>query len=92
MGAALIGTHAFKQAIAGGAFEALAAGAGDQLAIPNFEPGSRAWILEAWGATSANVADFDIRSPSFHDNTRGIRSAYAIKPAAGDPQDRKSVV
>src|SRR5438105_8625477 len=38
------------------------------------------------GADSANVSDFYVRSPSFHDNTRGIRSAYAIKPAAGDPQ------
>lgn len=86
MGAALVGSHFFKQAITGGAFEALAAGSGDSLAVPNFAPGSRAWILEAWGADSANAADFGLRSPSFHDNTRGIRAAYDPKPAAGDPE------
>lgn len=86
MGAALIGTHTFKQNITGGAFEALAAGAGDALAVPNFSPGTRAWLLEAWGANSANVYDVDLRSPSFHDNTRGIRLAGNIKPAAGDPE------
>lgn len=86
MGAALVGSHFFKQAITGGGFEALAAGAGDSLAIPNFQAGTRAWLLEAWGADSANAADFGLRSPSFHDNTRGIRMAYDIKPAAGDPE------
>lgn len=86
MPAALIGTHTFKQNITGGAFEALAAGAGDSLAVPNFAQGSKAYLLEAWGADSANVADFDLRSPSFHDNTRGIRLASNLKPAAGDPQ------
>lgn len=86
MGKALIGAHFFKQNLTGGAFEALAAGAGDSLAIPNFASGSRAWLLEAWGANSAHAGDFDVRSPSFHDNTRGIRMAYDIKPAAGDPQ------
>lgn len=84
-GAALVGTHAFKQAITGGAFEALAAGGGDSLAVPNFTVGTRAWLLEMWGASSGAVADFDLRSPSFHDNTRGIRVAADIKPAAGDP-------
>src|SRR5207244_2958790 len=78
-GVALIGTHSFKQNITGGAFEALAAGTGDALAVPNFVDGSRAYMLEAWGASSAAVADFSIRSPSFHDNTRGIRMAQNIK-------------
>ena len=86
MGKCIIGAHFFKQNLTGGAFEALAAGAGDSLAVPNFADGSRAWLLEAWGANSAHAADFDVRSPSFHDNTRGIRMAYDIKPAAGDPQ------
>lgn len=86
MGQALIGTHTFKQAITGGAFEALAAGASDSLAVPAFTPGTRAWLLEAWGANSANVYDVDLRSPSFHDNTRGIRLSGNIKPAAGDPE------
>jgi hypothetical protein len=86
----LIGTHAFKQNITGGAFEALAAAAGDALAIPNFVQGSRAEILEWWGGNSANACDFSLRSPSFHDNTRGLRSAFMFNPtlsgADGDPQ------
>jgi hypothetical protein len=86
MGVALVGTRAFKQNIAGGAFEALAAGTGDSLQVPAFTAGTRAWVLEAWGATSAAAADFDIRSPSFHDNIRGIRFAYQPKPAAGNVQ------
>ena len=86
MGVALIGTHAFKQNLTGGAFEALAAGSGDSLVIPSFVDGSHASILEAWGANSAHVCDFGVRSPSFHDNTRGIRMAYDVKPAAGDPE------
>jgi hypothetical protein len=86
MGVALVGTRAFKQNITGGAFEALAAGTGDSLAVPNFDKGTRAWLLEAWGATGAAAADFDIRSPSLHDNIRGIRFAYEPKPAAGNPQ------
>lgn len=85
MGAALVGTHTFKNALAGGGFEALAAGAGDALAVPNFAPGSKAWLIEAWGTDTVSVADFGIRSPSFHDNTRGIRLADNLKPAAGDP-------
>jgi hypothetical protein len=86
MGVALVGTRAFKQAITGGAFEALAAATGDSLAVPNFDKGTRAWMLEAWGADSTSAADFDIRSPSLHDNIRGIRFAYQPKPAAGNVQ------
>ncbi len=90
MGQALIGTLALKQNITGGAFEALAAGTGDSLAIPNFSPGSRAWILEVWAGNSAHAGEFDIRSPDFHDNTRGIRMAAMFNPtlsgADGDPQ------
>lgn len=86
MGVALIGTRAFKQAITGGAFEALAAATSDQLAVPNFDKGTGAWMLESWGADKIGVADFDIRSPSFHDNIRGLRFAYQPKPAAGNVQ------
>jgi hypothetical protein len=75
----LQGVRALKQNITGGAFEALSA-------VPAFEPGSRAWLLEAWGADSAHVADFSVRSPSFHDNVRGIRSAYQVQPSAGKVQ------
>jgi hypothetical protein len=78
--------HTFKQNLAGGGFEALAAGAGDSLIVDDFAAGSQAHLLEAWGADSANAADFGLRSPNFHDNTRGLRVAYQPKPAAGNVQ------
>jgi hypothetical protein len=53
--------------------------------VPAFAAGISARLLEAWGATRPTAADFDLRSPVFHDNTRGLRFAY-IKPAAGKPQ------
>lgn len=86
MGAALQVVRAFKQNITGGAFEALAAGTGDSLQVPAFAPGTGAKLIEAWGATSAAAADFDIRSPDFHDNTRGIRFAWSPYPSAGKAQ------
>lgn len=86
MGVALILTRAFKQGIAGGAFEALAAAGGDSLQVPAFTEGSQAQLLEAWGAASAHAADFDLRSPNFHDNNRGLRMSYQPKPAVGNVQ------
>jgi hypothetical protein len=80
---ALVTQHFFKQNITGGAFEALAAAANSQLAIPNFLQGTNADLLTAWGSDSANACDFGIRSPSLHDNTRGIRMAYAFQPTVG---------
>lgn len=78
--------RAFKQGITGGAFEALAAATGDSLQVPAFAAGSQARLLEAWGADSVGAADFGIRSPDFHDNTRGLRVAYMAQPSAGKPQ------
>lgn len=91
MGAALQVVHTFKQNITGaGTTEALAAGTGDTLSVPNFEPGTRAWLLEAWAGNSANACEFQIRSPFFHDNNKGIRMPYMFNPtlsgADGDPQ------
>jgi hypothetical protein len=91
MGQCLQVLHTFKQNITGGgAFEALAAGTGDSLSIPNFAAGSQGHLLEVWAGTSANAGEFGIRSPFFHDNTRGIRMAYEFNPtlsgADGDPQ------
>jgi hypothetical protein len=91
MGKCLQVTHTFKQNITGGgSFESLAAGTGDSLSVPNFAPGSDAKLLEVWAGNSANACEFDIRSPDFHDNTRGIRMAYMFNPtlsgADGDPQ------
>lgn len=91
MGRCLQVVHALKQNITGGgSFESLSAGTSDSFAVPNFAPGSRAELLEVWAGTSANAGEFDIRSPDFHDNTRGIRMAYMFNPtlsgADGDPQ------
>ena len=91
MGACLQVVSAFKQNITGaGGTDALAANTGDSLSVPNFEPGSRGWLLEAWGGISAHAGDFQIRSPDFHDNNRGIRLAQQLNPtlsgADGDPQ------
>jgi hypothetical protein len=91
MGRALVVTHTLKQNITGGgSFESLSAGTGDSLSVPNFAPGTEAWLLEMWAGNSANACEFDVRSPDFHDNTRGIRTAYMFNPtlsgADGDPQ------
>jgi hypothetical protein len=91
MGKCLQVTHALKQNITGGgSFEALSAGTGDSFSVPNFAQGSRASLLEVWGGISAHAGEFDIRSPDFHDNTRGLRMAYTFNPtlsgADGDPQ------
>ena len=82
----LQGVRALKQNLTGGAFEALSAASGDGLQVPAFEEGSRAWLLESWGANSAHAGDFSVRSPSMHDNVRGIRTAYQIQPSAGKVQ------
>src|SRR5690348_13482084 len=91
MGQCLVVTHTFKQNITGGgSFESLAAGTSDSLSVPNFIQGTDAWLLEAWAGNSANAGEYDIRSPNFHDNTRGIRMAAMFNPtlsgADGDPQ------
>jgi hypothetical protein len=88
MPAGFVVTHAFKQNITGGAFESLAAATGDVLSVANYRDGSRAWIVEAWGANSANAADFGLRSPRFHDNSRGLRMAYDFAPTVAGTQDR----
>ena len=91
MGLCVQVTHTLKQNITGGgSFEALTAGTGDSLTIPAFTPGSQAFLLDVWAGNSANACEFDIRSPNFHDNTRGLRMACEFNPtlsgADGDPQ------
>jgi hypothetical protein len=91
MGLCLQVTHTLKQNISGGgSFETLSAATGDTLNIPAFTPGTRAGLVEVWSGNSANACEFDIRSPNFHDNTRGLRMANQFNPtlsgADGDPQ------
>jgi hypothetical protein len=74
----------------GGGWDALTAGSGDSLTVKSFDPGSRAYILEAYGGNSTTKCDFSIRSPRLHDSTRGIRLAHQFNPtlsgADGNPQ------
>ncbi len=92
MPAGLVVTHTQKQNLTGGAFEALTVGTGDSLSIANYRDGTRAWILEAWGANSANACDFGLRSPRMHDNTRGLRLAYDFTPTLAGTQDRSQLL
>lgn len=91
MGLCIQVTHVLNQnATGGGTFDAMTAAAGDSLNVPAFTPGSRARILDVWGGIDATAGEFDIRSPNFHDNQRGLRMAYDFNPtlsgADGNPQ------
>src|SRR5205085_2919086 len=63
---------------------------GDTLNVPAFAPGTRAGLVDVWGGVSAHAADFDLRSPNFADNIRGLRMSYDFNPtlsgADGNPQ------
>ncbi len=90
MGICIQVTTAMAQTATGsGTFDALAACTGDSLNIPAFTPGTRASLLDVWGGVDAHAGEFDIRSPNFHDNQRGLRMAYDFNPtlsgADGDP-------
>lgn len=72
-----------KANLTGGAFESLSALGGDSLSLFSFAQGSRAFLLTAWAIDSDSKAEFDIRSPRLHDNTRGIRvSTTPLAPGA----------
>lgn len=45
---------------------------GDSLRVKNFAPPTRAYLLQAWSDQQV-AGTLQIRSPSFHDNQRGIR-------------------
>jgi hypothetical protein len=90
MGVILDDITAFSSSIAGGGFEALPAESGQSLSLRWLGQNTKVELLEAWGGTSANKADFSIRSPLLHDNTRSIRFAHQFNPtlsgADGNPQ------
>jgi hypothetical protein len=90
MGVILDDVTAFKDAITGSAFEALAAADGESLSIRWLGEGTRVQLLEAWGGNNVTKCDFSIRSPLLHDNVRGIRFAHAFNPTLsgvdGNPQ------
>jgi len=81
--------HVFEDAIAGGAFETLAAADGDSLSIRDYGEGGQVTLISAWGADNVSKCDFSIRSPLLHDNTRGLAWAFMFNPtqsgADGNP-------
>jgi hypothetical protein len=81
---------AFKNSLAGGSFETLAAATGDSLSIRWFGDGTRAQLLEAWVGDSASKCQVSIRSPLLHDNVRGMRFGFMANPTlsatSGKPQ------
>jgi hypothetical protein len=89
MGKILDSILCFKDALAGGGFESLAAASGDSLALRWFGEGTRCDLLDVWGGNNVSKMDVSIRSPLLHDNTRGIRFAHMFNPtqsgADGNP-------
>jgi hypothetical protein len=90
MGKIIDSVLGFKDAITGGAFEALTAASGDSFSLRWFGDGTTVELLEAWGGNNTSLCEFSIRSPLLHDNTRGIRFKHMFNPtnsgADGNPQ------
>ncbi len=90
MGAVLTSINSFKQALTGGAFEALAAATGDSLSIMNYAEGSRAFVEEIYAGNSATKMEVAVFSPRFGDNQFGLRLQQQFNPtlsgADGVPQ------
>lgn len=63
----------FKQAITGGAFEALAPGTGDSATFFNVPQGSVAYLAEIWGVDDAHACELSLYASRFHDQVFGIR-------------------
>jgi len=76
----------FKQSITGaGAWDALAANTGDSLTVADFADGSRAYIEEVWGGSSANSGEFSLYSTRFGDPLYGLRLQQMFNPTlSGD--------
>ena len=81
---------AFKQSLAGSAFEALAACTKDSLTIIAFPDANNAYLEEVWSGNSAHKMEVAVFSPRFGDNQFGLRMEHQFNPtlsgADGDPQ------
>lgn len=73
MPAALQVQNFFKQNLAGGGMEALAAGTGDSLTVPNVIQGSTAWLAELGGVDDASPCEISVVGSRFHDQIRGLQ-------------------
>lgn len=60
----------------GAALTAWTLAPGDTLAVRAFDPGSGAWLLNAWGENDT-AGRLRVKSPRMHDNVQGIRSVIA---------------
>jgi hypothetical protein len=76
----------FKQSITGaGGWDALAGNTGDSLTVADFADGSRAYIEEVWGGSSANSGEFSLYSTRFGDPLYGLRLQQMFNPTlSGD--------
>lgn len=75
MPAALQTVTFFKQALTGGAFEALAPATGDSATFFNVPQGSGPYLAEIWAVDNASVMEVSLTASRFHDQTFGIRLA-----------------
>ena len=90
MGTIIDDITAFKNSLAGGSFEALAAATGESLSLRWLGANTTCEQIAVWGADSATKCQFSIRSPLLHDNVRGIRYGFMANPTlsatSGKPQ------
>jgi len=70
----------FKQALTGGAFEALAVATGDSASIIYFNPGEKAYMEELFSMNSTQRMEVAVFSPRFGDNQFGFRGQHVFNP------------
>jgi hypothetical protein len=80
MGAVLTSISTFKQALTGGAFEALAAVSGDSLSALFFSATGGAYVEEVISSNSTQRMEVAIFSPRFGDNQFGYRIQHPFAP------------
>jgi hypothetical protein len=89
MGKCLQVVHTFKQNITGTNPERSAAGTGDSLANPELPPGLGRLATRHVGRELGERLRVQVRSPDFHDNTRGIRvSRCSTRPSRAQTATR----
>jgi hypothetical protein len=90
MGAVLTSISTFKQALTGGAFEALAAVSGDTLSALFFNTNGNAYVEEIISGNSTQRMEVAVFSPRFGDNQFGFRAQHkhltGITTPTGVPQ------
>jgi hypothetical protein len=72
MPAALQVVNFFKQALTGGAFEALTPGTGDSNTFQDFTQGAQAYLANVAGVDTASPCEVSLIASRFHDQIEGI--------------------